>query len=181
MEGWYYIYIETCMQPHLYVNHILFHIYVQMVNWAILACLLVAQILFVSGKSVFSGSSPPGLRVQQTGIGSHVAKSPVSSTKPTDSDSLTSTTSSETAETTDSSSSKADPKIRQVKHDSSSVILVAVVGVIIFGLAVVGILVAVYCYIRVSRNKRAADHQETRVLNSRRKGANPQEFSSESL
>ncbi|WOG91705.1 hypothetical protein DCAR_0310955 [Daucus carota subsp. sativus] len=151
-----------------------------MVNWAILACLLLAQILFVSGKSVFSGSSPPDLRVQ-TGIGSHVAKSPVSSTKPTDSDSLTSTTSSETAETTDSSSSKADPKIRQVKHDSSSVILVAVVGVIIFGLAVVGILVAVYCYIRVSRNKKAADHLETRVLNSRRKGANPQEFSSESL
>ncbi|KAK1393251.1 hypothetical protein POM88_012307 [Heracleum sosnowskyi] len=147
-----------------------------------LACLVVVEILLVSGKSAFSaGSSRPCLKVRFQEVGSHVAKSPISSTKPTDSDSLTSTTSSETAESTDSSSSKADPKIRQVKHDSSSVKLVAVVGVIIFGLAAIAILVAVYCYIRVSRSKRAADHQETRVLNSTRKGTQVQEFSSESL
>lgn len=146
-----------------------------------LACLVVVEILLVSGKSVFSaGSSRPCLKFQN-GFGSHLAKSPTSSTKPTDSDSLTSTSSSETAESTDSSSSKADPKIRQVKHDSLSVKLVAVVGVIIFGLAAIGVLVAVYCYIRVSRSKRAADHQETRVLNSTRKGTQVQEFSSESL
>lgn len=149
-----------------------------MVSWA-LVCLVVVEILLVSGKSVFSAGSRPCLKVQ-TEVGSHVAKSPISSAKPTDSDSLTSTSSSETAETTDSSS-KADPKIRQVKHDSSSVKLVAVVGVIIFGLAGIGILVAVYCYIRVSRSKKAADHQETRVLNSTRKGTQVQEFSSESL
>lgn len=163
----------------LYYIYIYTQIGIQMVNCA-LACFVVVEILLVSGKSVFSaGSNRPCLKVQ-TEVGSHIAKSPISSTKPTDSDSLTSTSSSETAETTDSSS-KADPKIRQVKHDSSSVKLVAVVGVIIFGLASIGILAAVYCYIRVSRGKKAADHQETRVLNCTRKGTQVQEFSSESL
>ncbi|KAL8126715.1 hypothetical protein AgCh_013838 [Apium graveolens] len=152
-----------------------------MVSWA-LACLVVVEILLVSGKSVFSAcSTRPCLKVQTEIGSSHVAKSPISSSKPTDSDSLTSSSSSETSQYTDSSSSKVDPKIRQVKHDSSSVALVAVVGVIIFGLVGVGILVAVYCYIRVSRSKKAADRQETRVLNSTRKGTQVQEFSSESL
>lgn len=153
-----------------------------MVSWALLACLVAVEILVASGKSVFSAaSSPPYLMRVQTGVWSHVAKSPISSTNPTDSDSLTSSSSSETAGSTDSSSSKADPKTGQGKHDSSSVTLVVVVGVIIFGLAAIAISVAVYFYVRVSRSKKAADQQETKVLNSKRKGTQVQEFSSESL